>query len=46
MAHIHIECSDEFKQLVKEMAIRRKKSIKEVTIMLLSAWLKLKKDSK
>lgn len=40
--HIHIECSPEFKKLVKEAAARRGKSIKETTIMLLSAWLKLR----
>lgn len=39
---IHIECSPEFKKLVKETAARRGKSIKETTIMLLSAWLELR----
>lgn len=42
MAHIHVECSDELKKLVKEVALRRGKSIKETTIMLLNAWAKLK----
>lgn len=42
MAHIHIECSPELKKLVKEAAVRRGKSIKETTIMLLNAWLKIK----
>lgn len=40
--HIHIECSKEFKKLVKEAAVRRNTTIKNATIMLLSAWLKIK----
>lgn len=44
MAHIHIECSDKFKQLVKEEAIRRKKTIKQTVIMLLKAWAKIKEE--
>lgn len=40
--NIHVQCSPEFKKLVKEAAVRRGTTIKKTTIMLLSAWLKLK----
>lgn len=40
MAHIHVECSDDFKKIVKVAALRRGKTIKETVIMLLNAWLK------
>lgn len=42
MAKIYVEVSDRFHQLIKEAAIRRKISIKDMTVMALTAWLKIK----
>lgn len=41
---IHIQCTPEFKKLVKEAAVRRGKTIKETVIVLLNSWLKIKEE--
>jgi len=41
-ATIHLECSPEFRKLIKEAAARRGTTIKKTTIMLLDAWMKIK----
>ena len=43
-ATIHLECSPDFRKLIKEAAARRGTTIKKTTIMLLSAWLKMKEE--
>lgn len=45
MARIYVEVPDSFHQAIKEMAVRRNISMKEMTIKAVDAWMKMNTEA-
>lgn len=45
MARIYVEVPDSFHQAIKEMAIRRGISMKDMTIKAVDAWMKMNTET-